>query len=77
MSFERWLAYVDGQPFQRDPVDDLALIPGTGGTTGKPIRRCANGENLANFTASSATQCKSNPVSGRSLSKTVASPASR
>ena len=27
-SFERWLADVDGQPFQRDPVDDLALIPG-------------------------------------------------
>jgi long-subunit acyl-CoA synthetase (AMP-forming) len=35
-SFERWLTDVDGQPFQRDPVDDLALIPGTGGTTGKP-----------------------------------------
>ena len=35
-SFERWLADVDGQPFQRDPVDDLALIPGTGGTTGNP-----------------------------------------
>ena len=35
-SFEYWLADVDDQPFQRDPVDDLALIPGTGGTTGKP-----------------------------------------
>ena len=35
-SFDSWLADVDQRPFQRDPIDDLALIPGTGGTTGKP-----------------------------------------
>src|ERR1700737_5331985 len=35
-SFECWLADVDGEPFQRDPVDGLALLPGTGGTTGTP-----------------------------------------
>src|SRR5258705_6903157 len=50
-SFERWLADVDGQPFQRDPVDDLALIPGTGGTTGKPKGVMLSGRNIETMTA--------------------------
>src|SRR6267143_3027541 len=50
-SFERWLAGVDGQPFQRDPVDDLALIPGTGGTTGKPKGVMLSGRNIETMTA--------------------------
>src|SRR5438477_12631793 len=50
-SFERWLADVDSQPFQRDPVDDLALIPGTGGTTGKPKGVMLSGRNIETMTA--------------------------
>src|ERR1700756_2537191 len=50
-SFESWLADVDGQPFQRDPVDDLALIPGTGGTTGKPKGVMLSGRNIETMTA--------------------------
>src|SRR5216683_1032560 len=50
-SFERWLGDVDGQPFQRDPVDDLALIPGTGGTTGKPKGVMLSGRNIETMTA--------------------------
>jgi acyl-CoA synthetase (AMP-forming)/AMP-acid ligase II len=51
MSFERWLANIDNQPFQRDPVDDLALIPGTGGTTGKPKGVMLSGRNIETMTA--------------------------
>src|SRR5437868_8091466 len=50
-SLERWLAGVDGQPFHRDPVDDLALIPGTGGTTGKPKGVMLSGRNIETMTA--------------------------
>src|SRR5450755_2202799 len=50
-SFERWLADVDGQPFQRDPVGDLALIPGTGGTTGKPKGVMLTGRNIETMSA--------------------------
>ncbi|HZY14612.1 MAG TPA: class I adenylate-forming enzyme family protein, partial [Beijerinckiaceae bacterium] len=50
-SFERWLADIDGQPFQRDPVDDLALIPGTGGTTGKPKGVMLSGRNIETMTS--------------------------
>src|SRR6202041_4116888 len=39
------------QPFQRDPVDDLALIPGTGGTTGKPKGVMLTGHNIETMTA--------------------------
>src|SRR3984885_7248121 len=37
---------------------------------GIPNSPAARAENLANCTASSATQCRSNPVSGRNLLKT-------
>ena len=37
--------------FQRDPVDDLALIPGTGGTTGKPKGVMLSGRNIETMTA--------------------------
>ena len=47
-SFERWLADVGDQPFQRDPVDDLVLLPGTGGTTGKPKGVMLSGRNMGN-----------------------------
>src|ERR1700724_4036714 len=35
-SFESWLSGVADDHYQRETVDDLAMIPGTGGTTGKP-----------------------------------------
>ncbi len=35
-SLDTWLAGADDTPFARAPVDDVAMIPGTGGTTGKP-----------------------------------------
>ncbi len=50
-SFECWLANIDDQPFKRDPVDDLALIPGTGGTTGKPKGVMLSGRNIETMTA--------------------------
>lgn len=50
-SFEDWLAAVDDQPFDRMPPDDLALIPGTGGTTGKPKGVMLSGRNIEAMTA--------------------------
>jgi fatty-acyl-CoA synthase len=50
-AFTRWLADVDDRPFQRNPVDDLALIPGTGGTTGKPKGVMLTGRNMETMTA--------------------------
>ncbi len=35
-SFDRWLGGLADDPYQRDTIDDLAMIPGTGGTTGQP-----------------------------------------
>ena len=49
--FEHWLADVADQAFQRDPIDDLALIPGTGGTTGKPKGVMLSGRNIETMTA--------------------------
>ncbi|WP_407812440.1 AMP-binding protein, partial [Staphylococcus aureus] len=31
-----WLADVDITPFRAEPISDLAMLPGTGGTTGNP-----------------------------------------
>ncbi|WJR78341.1 AMP-binding protein [Bradyrhizobium sp. NP1] len=50
-SFERWLTGLDDSAWQRDPVDDLAMIPGTGGTTGKPKGVMLSGRNLEAMTA--------------------------
>ncbi len=35
-SLSAWLDGADESPFSRAPLDDVAMIPGTGGTTGKP-----------------------------------------
>ncbi|BCH21180.1 acyl-CoA synthetase [Mesorhizobium sp. L-8-3] len=50
-SFEDWLAGIDDAPFDRTPPDDLALIPGTGGTTGKPKGVMLSGRNIEAMTA--------------------------
>jgi acyl-CoA synthetase (AMP-forming)/AMP-acid ligase II len=49
--FEDWLAGVDDQPWQAEPVDDVAMIVGTGGTTGRPKGVQLTGHNLEAMTA--------------------------
>jgi fatty-acyl-CoA synthase len=50
-SFESWLAGIDDTPYQRQPLDDLVMIPGTGGTTGKPKGVMLSGRNIEAMTA--------------------------
>jgi fatty-acyl-CoA synthase len=50
-SFERWLDGLSDSPHQREPIDDLAMIPGTGGTTGKPKGVMLSGRNIEAMTA--------------------------
>lgn len=50
-SFEQWLGDLGDEPFDRAPPDDLALIPGTGGTTGKPKGVMLSGRNIEAMTA--------------------------
>jgi fatty-acyl-CoA synthase len=50
-SFEQWLGGLSDDSYQREPVDDLAMIPGTGGTTGKPKGVMLSGRNIEAMTA--------------------------
>jgi fatty-acyl-CoA synthase len=50
-SFDNWLAGLADDLYQRDTVDDLAMIPGTGGTTGKPKGVMLSGRNIEAMTA--------------------------
>lgn len=50
-SFDRWLAGLADDAHQRETVDDLAMIPGTGGTTGKPKGVMLSGRNIETMTA--------------------------
>ncbi|MBR0791102.1 long-chain fatty acid--CoA ligase [Bradyrhizobium manausense] len=50
-SFDTWLRNVSDDEYQRAPVDDLAMIPGTGGTTGKPKGVMLSGRNIEAMTA--------------------------
>lgn len=50
-SFDQWLGDFGDKPFDRTPPDDLALIPGTGGTTGKPKGVMLTGRNIEAMTA--------------------------
>ena len=50
-SFENWLDGLANDHYQRAPVDDLAMIPGTGGTTGKPKGVMLSGRNIETMTA--------------------------
>lgn len=48
-SLERWLSGVE--PAQNTPVDDVAMLVGTGGTTGKPKGVMLSGRNLETMSA--------------------------
>ncbi|MGY3546935.1 fatty-acyl-CoA synthase [Bradyrhizobium sp. USDA 4472] len=50
-SCDTWLRNVSDDDYQRAPVDDLAMIPGTGGTTGKPKGVMLSGRNIEAMTA--------------------------
>ncbi|PDT78508.1 AMP-binding protein [Bradyrhizobium sp. C9] len=50
-SFDRWLDGLADDVFQREAIDDLAMIPGTGGTTGKPKGVMLSGRNIEAMTA--------------------------
>jgi len=49
-SFDAWLSDDVGY-FQRAPLDDLVMLPGTGGTTGKPKGVMLSGRNIETMTA--------------------------
>ena len=51
IGFDEWLADVDGSPLTVDPIDDVAMIVGTGGTTGKPKGVMLTGRNLETMSA--------------------------
>jgi fatty-acyl-CoA synthase len=51
-SFADWLAQVPAEPYQGEPIDDVAMIVGTGGTTGKPKGVMLTGQNLETMSAS-------------------------
>jgi fatty-acyl-CoA synthase len=49
--FARWLAGLSTEPWEATPVDDVAMIAGTGGTTGAPKGVQLTGHNLEAMTA--------------------------
>ncbi len=51
ISFDQWLDGLPGEPWQADPPDDIAMIAGTGGTTGKPKGVLLTGHNIETMTA--------------------------
>ena len=61
-ALERWLDGVNDEPLEIDPVDDVAMIAGTGGTTGQPKGVMLSGRNLETM---SALTLMSYPFEGR------------
>jgi fatty-acyl-CoA synthase len=51
VGFGQWLAGVGDEPWQAEPVDDVVMIAGTGGTTGKPKGVMLTGRNLETVAA--------------------------
>jgi len=51
VAFTDWLAGVSDEPWQADPVDDVVMIAGTGGTTGTPKGVLLTGHNIETMTA--------------------------
>ncbi|MFI5063293.1 MAG: AMP-binding protein [Streptosporangiales bacterium] len=51
ISLRAWLNGSGGEPWGADPPDDIAMIAGTGGTTGRPKGVMLTGHNLETMTA--------------------------
>jgi acyl-CoA synthetase (AMP-forming)/AMP-acid ligase II len=51
VAFDDWLAGAGDEPWQADPVDDVVMIAGTGGTTGTPKGVLLTGHNIETMTA--------------------------
>src|SRR6201996_7748982 len=51
VAFDGWLDGAGDEPWQADPVDDVVMIAGTGGTTGKPKGVLLTGHNIETMTA--------------------------
>ena len=51
VAFDDWLAGVGDEPWQAEPVDDVVMIAGTGGTTGTPKGVLLTGHNIETMTA--------------------------
>jgi fatty-acyl-CoA synthase len=51
VTFASWLDGLPDGPGQADPADDIAVIAGTGGTTGKPKGVLLTGHNIETMTA--------------------------
>lgn len=49
--FAQWLGEEGGEPWQADPADDVVMIAGTGGTTGKPKGVMLTGRNIETMAA--------------------------
>ena len=50
-SLDQWLADVSDEAFRSEPISDLAMLPGTGGTTGNPKGVMLTHRNLETMTA--------------------------
>lgn len=46
-----WIGDIDGEPFEVPPVDDVVMIAGTGGTTGRPKGVQLTGHNIETMAA--------------------------
>src|SRR5438034_1659868 len=62
--FDQWLNEVSAEPWQADPADDVVMIAGTGGTTGKPKGVMLTGRNIETM---SALTLMSYPFDGRTV----------
>jgi fatty-acyl-CoA synthase len=51
VAFRDWLAGVSDEPWEADPVDDVVMLAGTGGTTGTPKGVMLTGHNIETMTA--------------------------
>ncbi|WP_067690253.1 AMP-binding protein [Nocardia jejuensis] len=49
--FQEWLGDTPAEPWQAEPLDDIVMIVGTGGTTGRPKGVQLTGHNIETMTA--------------------------